>query len=286
MNFDVLNQTETIFDEIAGFYGRWNTGPDLILSDLLQHPQTRLRIDANQRNRDNALLQQMQVGRSTPMPDVYQLSGRDVYSWLYNDRILPLRGERLTALKLTIRDVQTDSGERSRVDWCQGLQRVLNSLSEQLMTLDSKYPSMPNRDEDWPDIDKTLRTIANHYIRPLIEQYQQIVNRYLPDQSEPATSTPIADERIKLTHSQIAMLYHYTNQPITRNNANAIAQKYGQTSGQKLLDIYGRMTSPLERTATAKNTIKNFSKVMPLLSGKSLELANSELADARRNNSK
>lgn len=125
--------------------------------------------------------------------------------------------------------------------------------------------------------------LFNKYVFINCKQNEEITHTEFAPVNPTSTAT---DEQVKLSHSQIAMLHHYNNQSITRNNAETIAHRYGQTSGQKLLDIYGRMTSPLERTATAKNTIKNFCKVIPLLSGKGLELANKELVDAKKNNSK
>lgn len=93
-------------------------------------------------------------------------------------------------------------------------------------------------------------------------------------------------DQIKLAHTQIAILHHYIKQPITRNNAVGIAQKYGQTSGQKLEAIYKDLISPLTRTAKGKNRVKDIETILPLLSGEAKAMANKELVEARKCNKK
>ena len=103
----------------------------------------------------------------------------------------------------------------------------------------------------------------------------------------PSHSTPKAnDEQITLTHSQIAILHHYSGQPITRNNSNDIARKYGQTSGQRLETIYKELTSKLVRTGKGRNRVKDIKAVLPLLTGSAKVMAEKELISAISNNRK
>jgi hypothetical protein len=88
----------------------------------------------------------------------------------------------------------------------------------------------------------------------------------------------------KLSHSQIAILHHYSKLPITSNNANDIARKYGQTSGQRLEATYRDLTSELVRTGKGKNRVKDIKAVFSLLTGTAKTLAEKELKDAIANN--
>jgi len=86
----------------------------------------------------------------------------------------------------------------------------------------------------------------------------------------------------KLTHSQIALLYIYTYKLITRNNAQEIAEKYGQSSGQKLTEKYNKMYANLTERTSSKVAVKDIERVISLLSDpKHLKRAKDELKQAK-----
>ena len=89
---------------------------------------------------------------------------------------------------------------------------------------------------------------------------------------------------IKLSHAQIAILYHIIGQTITDNNAGGIAQKYGQTSGQRLHEYYKNLSSKLTRTGEGKNRIKDYQELEPLIPDAYKELYKKELDDTIKNN--
>ena len=100
-----------------------------------------------------------------------------------------------------------------------------------------------------------------------------------------ATSTPIAtDQNVKLTHAQIAIFYHLEGWTVNRNNAEEIARKFGQTSGQKLEETYRQLTSELVRTAKGKYTLKNYKALELLVSDKAKNQYIRELKDVKANN--
>ncbi len=97
-----------------------------------------------------------------------------------------------------------------------------------------------------------------------------------------ATSTDAKQEKNKLTHAQISLLYIYTEKPITKNNAQEIAQTYSQTSGQKLIDTYKRMLNSLTERTSSKYAARDIEEVIKLLSDpKHLERAKDELKQAK-----
>lgn len=75
----------------------------------------------------------------------------------------------------------------------------------------------------------------------------------------------------KITLKQIALMYIYSGEQITRENGNEIAEKYGYTSGEKLFHYYSHYSSRTNRTGEehtpkkTENKIKLFESVLKLL---------------------
>jgi hypothetical protein len=68
------------------------------------------------------------------------------------------------------------------------------------------------------------------------------------------------NSKAKLSLRKIALIYVYNKKPITRENSNEKAKKYGYTSGQKLLDHYNFYQKTLNRQAdpdTTKKVLQN-----------------------------
>lgn len=110
------------------------------------------------------------------------------------------------------------------------------------------------------------------------------MRKILTGNSDELTVTKNGDKYThdKLTHSQIALLYIYTYKPITKNNAQEIAEKYGQTSGQKLTEKYNKMYASLTERTSSKVAVKDIERVISLLSDpKHLKRAKDELKQAK-----
>ncbi|MBC3786481.1 hypothetical protein [Spirosoma utsteinense] len=301
MRTNILSITQTSFEEIRLLYAMFSRDPSNGLSLLRDDPGTTQAL----KNEYDRLERLKQVPFEGPSKIVFRgirritdgpnpKSGENVRSWLDSGRIQAVLEPQLMGFRDELRQASNDVEKENRTIGLQAYNKSLDNLSTQLSIFEGKtadqFPELVEYNNvNWPEIYERLNDYV-FLVRDIIQQYAEEIKPYLKDgqSNKSLTSTPPADgnEPLELTHAQIAMLYHYRNQPITRNNADGIAQKYGQTSGQKLLDKYGKMTSPLERTADAKSTIKNFDKVMPLLSGDALQLANRELVEAKRNNSK
>ena len=87
---------------------------------------------------------------------------------------------------------------------------------------------------------------------------------YLKEKAAPPAEA-VAVVQGKLTHPQIALFYIYTEQVITKNNAQSIAEKYGQRSGQKLHDTFNSLSTSLTERTAPKNAVKNIETVIKLL---------------------
>ncbi|GAB2575275.1 hypothetical protein [Spirosoma areae] len=176
-------------------------------------------------------------------------------------------------------------------------QRISVYLSELSSFFNSYQPLKEKYDESVSELYKASDEddhVTNFYIAAVegasvvLSIGLEIVN-YCSKKLQPTSTLPTStlatnDEPFKLSHPQIAILYHYTGQPITRNNAGEIAQKYGQNSGQRLETIYKELTSKLLRTAKGKNRVKDIKAVLPLLAGEAKVMAEKELKDAIANN--
>jgi len=87
----------------------------------------------------------------------------------------------------------------------------------------------------------------------------------------------------KLTHSQITLLYIYTHKPITKNNAQEIAQKYDQTSGQRLVTTYKKMLKTSTERISSKFAVRDIEEVIKRISEPShLKRAQDELKQAKK----
>lgn len=84
-----------------------------------------------------------------------------------------------------------------------------------------------------------------------------------------STSEPQAIAK-KLSLKQIALIYIYNGELITRANGEAIAKSYKYTSGEKLFQDFTYYSSPKNRTAydtekKGKNKIELIESIIPLL---------------------
>jgi hypothetical protein len=126
---------------------------------------------------------------------------------------------------------------------------------------------------------KCIRQVATVEIRRATTAPNRISLGF--DQIE---SEPIAASNMRLTHPQIALLYHLNDNLITDNNADEIARKYGQTSGQRLMIEYKNLSSQLVRTARGRYTVKNYKAIELLVDERYKDKVARELSDAIKNN--
>lgn len=100
-----------------------------------------------------------------------------------------------------------------------------------------------------------------------IEKYftemEKYKGRFIPDASEPKAKP-------ELSLKQIALIYVYNGEQITRANGEAIAKSYKQNSGEALFHDFTYYSSPKNRTAfdtekKGKNKIERIESVIPLL---------------------
>lgn len=286
MNFEILKQAETQFREIADFYVNWNAEPENIISYLMEHPSTKRRMDNNVKVREQFALQKIKKegGVSGPgmdyklangqwlgvklkqvIPEPYKLSGLDVDAYIFHTRIVPLLNEGLTAFVGELKVTASAAEERSRVDWCQEFRRVLETLSEQLTTFDSRPLSIPNEIENWPDIDHTLRTLANDHIRPLLDQYEGIIKKYLPNTSS------IENQPDGLTRRERVLILCYEDKEVIKR-------------GEPDYNDYITFATPTKRLAypngsavKAKRLIVSINKILPHLSKNATQQAINEV---------
>lgn len=111
-----------------------------------------------------------------------------------------------------------------------------------------------------------------------------IIPPTLSKASPPAPTSTGANEesKITLTHAQICLLYIFTKRPINKNNAQEIAEQYGQTSRQKLADKYGKMFNALSERISSRFAVRDIERVIKLLSDPNhLDRARDELRQAK-----
>ncbi|KAB7731082.1 hypothetical protein F5984_09710 [Rudanella paleaurantiibacter] len=136
--------------------------------------------------------------------------------------------------------------------------------------------------------DRLVEKIILPTIRKGISQLEKLVASgcYTSVGTESKEFVQAQTEDTKLTHAQIAILYHLEGRTINKNNADDIARRYGQTSGQKLQEYYDDLSSELTRTAKGKKTVENYRKIESLISEMSKLKYNRELQQALINNKK
>jgi hypothetical protein len=89
--------------------------------------------------------------------------------------------------------------------------------------------------------------------------------------------------KTKFTLVEIGLWYAYTREQITRENADAIAKRFGHNSGDKLYQYYTKYVIPNNRFGDRgsecknNNQIKRIKKILPLLTEEQLETAMDEL---------
>lgn len=292
MNFDVVNKAEILFQEIADFYFKWNIGPENIIPYLLENPSTKRRIDANERLRQKSTMQTIKKVEFRPVPfkvcvlpninklrfqktpivpERYRLSGQDINGWVYFARIVPLREEEFIPFCKELRETKTDAEERSRVDWLVSFGNLLNSLSQQLIALDSMPLSMTGEQEDWPDMDRTLHDLADGHVRPLVSKYENVIKKYVSQMSN--------DEEILdgLTNRERMLIHCYEQREVIKK-------------GNPKYNDYITYATPSKRKAypngsanKAKYLIASIEKIMPKLSESAAQQARNELDTLRAN---
>ena len=128
-----------------------------------------------------------------------------------------------------------------------------------------------------------------NYIRDQIKAAKEKLEYLRSQSARPAPDTlnpPAIGEHVKLSHSQIAILYHIAGWQITLNNANEIAGKYGLTSGQKLEATYKDLTSELTRTGKSKYRVGDYNKIAKSVPNEHKAKYDKELKAAIANNKK
>jgi hypothetical protein len=87
---------------------------------------------------------------------------------------------------------------------------------------------------------------------------------------KPIAPEPIIEEqpgiKPELSLREIALIYVYENNPITRDNCHEIAVKNKYTSGEKLYQHYSYYSSRANRTAKA-SSLKTFDNKIKLFTG-------------------
>lgn len=121
---------------------------------------------------------------------------------------------------------------------------------------------------------------------PLFADLEQWQHGEAKPNAKPPKEEVGEQEQTKLSHPQIAILHHLEGWTINKNNANEIAIKYGQTSGQRLADTFKQLTSELVRTAKGKNTVTNYRALENIVSERAKSKYDKELGLALGNNAK
>lgn len=81
---------------------------------------------------------------------------------------------------------------------------------------------------------------------------QPLIEPITPEPSQTTNSKP------KLSLSQIALIYVYNGEQITRHNGNEVAAKYGHKSGDKLYQNYNRYNSKSNRMGSGTEKEDNY----------------------------
>jgi hypothetical protein len=163
-------------------------------------------------------------------------------------------------------------------NWSQWYGMMLGSISHEQVRESGYYAGILSELERLCKEHKPLKDVIER-------RYPFRAEEFRPKSAQ-QIKEPFPVSNMKLTHPQIAILHHYLKQPINKNNADDIAKRYGQGSGQRLVAVYKELTSPLVRTAKGKNRVSDIKAVLHLLTGTTKELASKELRDAEGNNSK
>jgi hypothetical protein len=142
----------------------------------------------------------------------------------------------------------------------------------------------------------TIKEINSDWVRPYMLDLNQYTNdievlackmflNWLsePEPTQEPTESPEA-VHVPLTHAQVALLYFYTDKPITKNNRDDIARLYGHQSGPKLFTQFERIRSHLNERTRERTSIENLNKIIPLIEDERLRnRALEELETAERN---
>ena len=89
-----------------------------------------------------------------------------------------------------------------------------------------------------------------------------------------------------LSLAQIALLHYYLKQPITMNNADAVASRYGHKSGSKLAQHHAKFLIGSNERRSGKLAVLNIERVIKEINNNpaALKLAEDELKIARTQN--
>ncbi|GAB4038713.1 hypothetical protein [Spirosoma jeollabukense] len=204
---------------------------------------------------------------------------RDLRSTFYLDNVRDELGHFAVALKQQLTQSQNWKAIELdlKAEFIVGIYQYYNWYNE-----NAAYRSFFGIDSPY-DI---IFNVAQSTEREIVKYFPELAFKPLVSNISSTSALSTVDEQIKLSHSQIAIFHHYIDKPINKNNAEEIANKYGQTSGQKLATSYNQLTSPLVRTSRGKNRVKDINMVLPLLEGKAKGMAEKELKEAKANNEK
>jgi len=119
--------------------------------------------------------------------------------------------------------------------------------------------------------------VALNYPTRYIDQFMDKVN---DAEFDLTYLDSVARHNPKLKLEAIAVLVKYLKQEITTDNCNAIARRFGHTSGKKLLDFYKKwdLPLPMRKGYETENLFRNRLKVMDLV----LEIFPVKLVDGIR----
>jgi hypothetical protein len=87
----------------------------------------------------------------------------------------------------------------------------------------------------------------------------------------------------KFTLPQIALIYYYKEESITRKNSDQIAEKFGHNSGEKLFQLFSKYSSRINRLGDEgtdkknSNKLKLFEKIISELPEKNKQKAIDEM---------
>ena len=123
------------------------------------------------------------------------------------------------------------------------------------------------QDNDYPEFreSRTNIFIANKEYIKALNGIQEATLTVKQNETQAPLKSIATGEYTKLSHAQIAILYHIAKWPINQNNADEIARRYGQTSGQKLEKTFRDLTSELIRTAKSKYRVKDYETISSLV---------------------
>ncbi len=129
--------------------------------------------------------------------------------------------------------------------------------------------------------DKTMKWVNSQRTK-----INQLTNK---NNEIPTTSATVEEGKkeckIILQHQEIGLLHYYDELPLNDNNAQRIAEEYGQGSGIVLMKYYRKVSISETQRRNHKNAKKYLETVIPLLTKKEgIEKAKIDLANVKTSN--